>query len=78
MISYEDIIKIASDGELASISTDFWGSKEMAFTSPINWDTLRISPQSIDKPSAKEKKKSDKQADTSKPQESGTDLPWNA
>lgn len=24
MISYEDIIKIASDAELASISTDFW------------------------------------------------------
>ncbi len=24
MISYEDIIKIASDGELAGISMDFW------------------------------------------------------
>lgn len=59
-------------------TTKIRGSKEMAFTSPINWDTLRISPQSIDKPSAKEKKKSDKQADASKPQEPGTDLPWDA
>lgn len=67
------------DAEAISFeTTKIRGSKEMAFTSPINWDTLRISPQSIDKPSAKEKKKSDKQADTSKPQEPGTDLPWDA
>lgn len=67
------------DAEAISFeTTKIRGSKEMAFTSPINWDTLRISPQSIDKPSAKEKKKSDKQADASKPQEPGTDLPWDA
>lgn len=67
------------DAEAISFeTTKIRGGKEMAFTSPINWDTLRISPQSIDKPSAKEKKKSDKQADTSKPQEPGTDLPWDA
>lgn len=75
------LIMEAHDKDAEAISfetTKIRGSKEMAFTSPINWDTLRISPQSIDKPSAKEKKKSDKQADTSKPQEPGTDLPWDA
>lgn len=74
------LIMEAHDKDTEAISfetTKIRGSKETSFTSPINWDTLRISPQSIDKPSAKEKKKSDKQADTSKPQESGTDLPWN-
>lgn len=75
------LIMEAHDKDAEAISfetTKIRGSKEMAFTSPINWDTLRISPQSIDKPSAKEKKKSDKQVDTSKPQEPGTDLPWDA
>lgn len=75
------LIMEAHDKDAEAISfetTKIRGSKEMAFTSPINWDTLRISPQSIDKPSAKEKKKSDKQADASKPQEPGTDLPWDA
>lgn len=75
------LVMEAHDKDAEAISfetTKIRGSKEMAFTSPINWDTLRISPQSIDKPSAKEKKKSDKQADTSKPQEPGTDLPWDA
>lgn len=75
------LIMEAHDKDAEAISfetTKIRGSKEMAFTSPINWDTLRISPQSIDRPSAKEKKKSDKQADTSKPQEPGTDLPWDA
>ncbi len=67
------------DAEAISFeTTKIRGGKEMSFTCSINWDTLRISPQSIDKPSAKEKKKSDKQADTSKPQEPGTDLPWDA
>lgn len=75
------LIMEAHDKDAEAISfetTKIRGSKEMAFTSPINWDTLRISPQSIDKPSAKEKRKSDKQADASKPQEPGTDLPWDA
>lgn len=67
------------DAEAISFETaKIRGSKEMAFTSPINWDTLRISPQSIDRPSAKEKKKSSKSVDESKPQEPGTDLPWDA
>lgn len=62
-------------------TTKIRGAKELGFTSPIDWDTLRISPQSIDRPQAqqKESKKSTKkaEADTS-PQEPTTDLPWDA
>lgn len=62
-------------------TTKIRGGKEMAFTCPIDWDSLRISPQSIDRPAAKEavkkagKGKSD--AVDSGPQEAPTDLPWN-
>lgn len=31
-------------------TTKIRGAKEMKFTSPIDWDSLRISPQSIEKP----------------------------
>ena len=59
-------------------TTKIRGGKEMAFTCPIDWDTLRISPQSIDQPSKKEPiKKSTKKADN-QTQELPTDLPWNA
>jgi hypothetical protein len=53
----------------------------MAFTCPIDWDTLRISPQSVDKPAAKEpvKKagKAQEKLDKAKQEEPATDLPWN-
>lgn len=61
-------------------TTKIRGGKEMAFTCPIDWDTLRISPQSIDKPSAKEpvKKAGKKATEVTKPQEPAQDLPWDA
>jgi hypothetical protein len=62
-------------------TTKIRGGKEMAFTCPIDWDSLRISPQSIDRPAAKEAvKKAGKgksEAVDSGPQEAPTDLPWN-
>ena len=63
-------------------TTKIRGGKEMSFTCPINWDSLRISPQSIDRPAAKEtvkkagKKKQDEPVNTA-PQEAPTDLPWD-
>ncbi len=57
-------------------TTKIRGGKEMQFTCPIDWDTLRISPQSIDKPVAETTKKSNKKS--SKEQEPASDLPWNA
>lgn len=59
-------------------TTKIRGAKELGFTSPIDWDTLRISPQSIDRPQKESKKSTKKaEADTS-PQEPTTDLPWDA
>lgn len=74
----------AHDKETNAISfatTKIRGGKEMAFTCPIDWDTLRISPQSVDKPQAKEpiKKAGKKSAEEIVPvNDSGADLPWNA
>lgn len=58
-------------------TTKIRGGKEMAFTCPIDWDTLRISPQSIDKPSAKEAVKRVNKKAPESPQEPSQDLPWN-
>ena len=74
----------AHDKETNAVSfetTKIRGGKEMAFTCPIDWDTLRISPQSVDKPAAKEavKKAGKKQADQQmKQDDAGADIPWDA
>jgi replicative DNA helicase len=71
----------AHDKETNAISfetTKIRGGKEMAFTSPIDWDTLRISSQSIDKPAAKESiKKAGKKQNDLKQDDTAADLPWN-
>jgi len=59
-------------------TTKIRGGKEMAFTCPIDWDTLRISPQSIDQPSKKEPVKKAGGKKDNQTQELATDLPWNA
>lgn len=74
------LVMDAHDKDEQAISfetTKIRGGKEMAFTSGINWDTLRISPQSIDKPAAKTGKKAGKKSENT-PQEPTEDLPWNA
>lgn len=73
----------AHDKETNAISfatTKIRGGKEMAFTCPIDWDTLRISPQSVDKPAAKEAVKKVKKGQDDAPpvSDAGADLPWNA
>ena len=73
----------AHDKETNAISfatTKIRGGKEMAFTCPIDWDTLRISPQSVDKPQAKEpiKKVKKVQEEIVPVNDTGADLPWNA
>jgi replicative DNA helicase len=73
----------AHDKETNAISfetTKIRGGKEMAFTCPIDWDTLRISPQSVDKPAAKEVvKKAGKKSKSEdlKQDDTNADLPWN-
>lgn len=76
------LVMEAHDKDTQAISyatTKIRGGKEIAFTCPIDWDTLRISPQSIDKPSSKDKPKktSKKKEEPTGPQEPATDLPWN-
>jgi replicative DNA helicase len=78
------LVMEAHDKETNAVSfetTKIRGGKEMAFTCPIDWDTLRISPQSVDKPAAKETvkragKKEQKQEEL-KQDDSAADLPWN-
>jgi replicative DNA helicase len=70
------------DSAISMETTKIRGDKAMAFTSGMNWDTLRISPIPIDKPASKEKekdkikraKKEDKQEPAAEP---AGDLPWN-
>lgn len=78
------LVMEAHDKETNAVSfetTKIRGGKEMAFTCPIDWDTLRISPQSVDKPAAKEAVKragkKEKQAEDLKQDDSSADLPWN-
>lgn len=87
------LVMEAHDKDAQAVSfetTKIRGGKEMAFTCPIDWDTLRISPQSIDRPAAKDKegpiKKAGKKGGKEEtftttstlPQEAPTDLPWDA
>ncbi len=80
------LVMEAHDKDAEAISfetTKIRGGKEMGFTCPINWDTLRISPQSIDKPAAKEtvkkagKRNQQPETTVTGPQEPATDLPWD-
>ena len=67
-----------SSNAISFETTKIRGGKEMKFTSPIDWETLRISPQSIDKPQEKETiKKAGKKKDL-KQDDTAADLPWDA
>jgi replicative DNA helicase len=76
------LVMEAHDKETNAISfetTKIRGGKEMAFTCPIDWDSLRISPQSVDKPTPKEpiKKAGGKKQPDLKQDDTSADLPWN-
>jgi replicative DNA helicase len=60
-------------------TTKIRGAKEMKFTSVMDWDTLRISPQSIEAPAQEQSKKKDKlpRANKDKAEEPASDLPWD-
>lgn len=70
----------AHDKEKAALTfntTKIRGGREMTFTSPINWETLRISPQSIEPPEPKETIKKSKKKDSMKKDDSDSDIPWD-
>ncbi len=60
-------------GALSFDTTKIRGGPDQRFTSPINWETLRISPITIDKPAAKEKVSIKK----AKSKEAANDIPWD-
>ncbi len=63
------------DEAISFETTKIRGAKEMKFSSGMNWDTLRISPQSVEKPATKEKKKHKKEKESTG--ENPVDAPWN-
>lgn len=75
------LIMEAHDKDTSAISfetTKIRGAKEMHFTSGINWDSLRISPHSVDKPQKQEKiNKAGSHKEDKKVEDSGTDIPWH-
>lgn len=72
----------AGEDSMTFDTTKIRGSGEMKFTSPINWDTLRMSPIPMDNPAEKASKipkaGSKKKAEEVKQDDSGSDLPWDA
>jgi replicative DNA helicase len=70
----------AHDKEKSALTfstTKIRGGREMTFTSPINWETLRISPQSIEAPEPKETIKKTKKKESVKKDDSDSDIPWD-
>lgn len=63
-------------GALTFETSKIRGGREMKFTSPIDWDTLKISPISMDTPEKKEKEKI-KKAGKHKTDEPVVDVPWD-
>lgn len=67
-----------SENAVSFDTTKIRGAREMKFTSPIDWDTLRISPQSIEQPAAKETiKKYKKETPSVVKNDVSSDLPWD-
>ena len=67
------------DMALGFSTTKIRGGPDMKFTSPINWDTLAISPISIEAPEKKEpvKKTGKSVKEVTKVDDSASDIPWN-
>jgi replicative DNA helicase len=63
------------DNAISFETTKIRGAREMKFTSSMDWDSLRISPVSIDKPIAKTKDKVKRAG--KKENEDASDLPWD-
>jgi len=73
------LIMEAHDKDLGALTfetTKIRGGREMKFTSPINWDTLRISSTPMDTPEKKEVIKKAK-GKGKKTGEEAVDVPWN-
>jgi hypothetical protein len=75
------LVMNAHDKEHSAMSfetTKIRGGREMKFTSPIDWDSLRISPIAIEPPQDKEVVKKVGKKEAKKTDEGAVDLPWNS
>ena len=63
-------------GAIGFETTKIRGGPPLKFTSPINWETLRISSESIDAPVADKKERVKKAKNVV--DDSSSDIPWNA
>jgi replicative DNA helicase len=75
------LVLTAHDKEDSAITfetTKIRGAAEMTFTSPMNWETLRVSPHSMERPTKQEKtdKVSRNKKKQEKEDEGADDLPW--
>jgi hypothetical protein len=64
------------EGAISFDTTKIRGGPPMKFTSPINWDSLKISSISIDRPVEEEKPSKRNNKKSYKTEESADDLPW--
>lgn len=78
------LVMEAHDKEESAVSfttTKIRGGRELACTSGINWETLRISPQPVEAPAAKETVKragkKGKSGKADKADDSQADIPWD-
>lgn len=74
------VIMKAHDKDTGAISfetTKIRGASEMVFTSGIDWDTLRISPNNVEAPKEKETIKKAGKKKPEQTEEKGEDIPWS-
>lgn len=65
------------DAAMSFETTKIRGAKEMKFTSGMDWESLRISPISVEKPVHQDEKPKKIKRANSKAYEPATDLPWD-
>lgn len=63
-------------GAMSFHTTKIRGGPPISFTSPINWDTLRISAIPMNKPEKAEKKTEKREKKSMKSEEGAVDAPW--
>ena len=64
----------ANDESITFQSTKMRGAAQVQFTCPTDWNTLKVSPQSIDNPPPKDSKEKKTKKET---KEAKPDLPWD-
>lgn len=67
----------AGEETISFNTTKIRGAAEMAFTSGMDWSSLRINPTPVDRPEKKKKITKEKKEAQPKADETSDDLPWN-